>query len=107
MALAHDLEPNDAEHRAALWALLAADADVPDLPSGRPSWHQHAACHGKQAVMFAEGRAGIAKARAICDRCPAKKRCALEATERGERFGVWGGTTPADRLAFTRAARRK
>ncbi|MFN8037896.1 MAG: WhiB family transcriptional regulator [Acidimicrobiales bacterium] len=106
MALAHAHVPNDAERKAALWAVLAADADVPDLPTGRPSWHAHAACHGQADVMFSEGRAGIAKARAICDRCPAKVRCATDAIERDERYGIWGGLTPADRLNFKRNAKR-
>ena len=106
MALAHAPEPNDAERRHALWAALQRGADLPDLPTARPSWHQHAACVGEAEVMFSEGRAGIAKARAICDRCPAKVRCATEAIERDERYGVWGGTTPADRLNFKRNAKR-
>lgn len=34
---------------------------------------------------------------AICADCPAREACLAYALARGERYGVWGGTTEADR----------
>ena len=36
-------------------------------------------------------------ARAICDTCPVRDACLTGALERREAYGMWGGTTPADR----------
>ena len=105
MALAEpEPEPvsNEADRRGALWALLAADADVPDLPSGRPSWHAHAACHGRGDLMFSTDRRRIAEAKELCRRCPAQERCARDALERGEKYGVWGGLAEGDRRSASR-----
>jgi WhiB family redox-sensing transcriptional regulator len=41
--------------------------------------------------------ATIARARAFCQSCPFQDECREWAVEKGERFGIWGGTTPKDR----------
>lgn len=46
-----------------------------------------------------ELRAAYTKtAKAICQSCPVLEACFTYAMERGERFGIWGGTSPADRI---------
>lgn len=37
-------------------------------------------------------------AKAICQTCPIIEACFTYAMERGERFGIWGGTSPGDRI---------
>lgn len=39
----------------------------------------------------------IKSAKTICNRCPIKNDCLDYALEADEPFGIWGGTTPADR----------
>ena len=91
--------------RAPLWAALQRGADLPDLPTARPTWHAHAACTGRSEVMFSTSRAAVAEAKALCRRCPAMERCARDALERGERFGTWGGLSEDDRRAFHASGR--
>jgi len=45
-----------------------------------------------------------AKALRICARCVVRQRCLDFAVQMGESYGIWGGTTPGERV---RARRRK
>jgi WhiB family redox-sensing transcriptional regulator len=49
----------------------------------------------------------VAPARAICAECPVAADCLAYALEHDERFGVWGGKTPAQRRALQRANESK
>ncbi|SKK36907.1 MULTISPECIES: WhiB family transcriptional regulator [Mycobacteroides] len=48
-----------------------------------------------EMVAYAEQRA-----KATCSRCPVMDKCRTWALENGEEFGIWGGTTPAERAAL-------
>jgi WhiB family redox-sensing transcriptional regulator len=37
-------------------------------------------------------------AKALCQTCPILEHCFTYAMERGERYGIWGGTTPNERI---------
>lgn len=56
-------------------------------------------------IFFATDIASVAIAKSVCDLCPLKAQCAREAVEieRGQhsrdRFGIFGGMTPAERAA--------
>lgn len=56
-------------------------------------------------IFFATDIASVAIAKSVCDLCPLKTQCAREAVEieRGQhsrdRFGIFGGMTPAERAA--------
>lgn len=39
----------------------------------------------------------MAEAVAVCDGCPIKRECLLQALTNNEQFGVWGGMTPSQR----------
>jgi hypothetical protein len=43
-----------------------------------------------------------AEAVALCQTCPFKRECLLEALQSGEQYGVWGGITPAQRQSMSR-----
>ena len=47
-------------------------------------------------LFFSEVPREVASAKGICATCPIKKQCLQVALESGE-FGVWGGTTYAER----------
>jgi len=83
-------------------------------------WHAEAACAGRpeadreffgKKATQAFPPTELARTRAICYSCPVQRECltwALTSTHRladgyvvtGERYGVWGGTTRRQRLAF-------
>lgn len=66
------------------------------------SWRDWAACFGMpQEFWFPETTTTKplewGPARAICGVCIVKQECLDEAIRNEERFGMWGGTTPAER----------
>lgn len=71
------------------------------------SWRREAACgqdDDRSATLLAtfprpsEEEAQAAKR--ICDACPVEDECLIFALSNGERYGVWGGTTPGERDAM-------
>lgn len=70
----------------------------------RPSdWHLDALCaQVDPEIFFPEKGYSAASARSICARCEVKDRCLAEALDNKERFGVWGGTVPQERLEILR-----
>jgi len=63
-----------------------------------PNLWSTAACRGQTDTMYPETitPAALAAARAICAPCPVQRECL--AAGLGEEFGVWAGTTPAERV---------
>jgi WhiB family transcriptional regulator, redox-sensing transcriptional regulator len=72
------------------------------------SWRLRAACREVDSAGFfsPDGERGPARevrearAKAICARCPVIRECAGYAIAAGERYGVWGGLSERERLAF-------
>jgi len=65
------------------------------------SWEDRAACASpaiNPELFYADKVELQLKALEVCGRCPVRQRCAAEALARREAFGIWGGTTPEDRL---------
>jgi WhiB family redox-sensing transcriptional regulator len=50
--------------------------------------------------MFSELASKVAKAKAICGRCPVTEQCLRFALENNIEFGIFGGTTPNERKAL-------
>lgn len=44
----------------------------------------------------------VALARSICAGCPARRECLAIAMARNEKYGMWGGLTPAERQRLRR-----
>jgi WhiB family redox-sensing transcriptional regulator len=66
-------------------------------------WERDAACRGyPEDLWFSELSADTRRAVAICDTCPVRRPCLDDAMVRNEVWGVWGGTTQADRAALRR-----
>lgn len=67
-------------------------------------------CRGLDPDMFFPERGGpIREAKAVCQACAVRVECLEYALDRGEKFGIWGGTSERERrqLRRTRAARRQ
>lgn len=70
----------------------AADPDVP------LTWRDLALCaQTDPEVFFPEKGGTTTDAKALCWTCPVQGDCLLDAVERGERYGVWGGLSERER----------
>ncbi|MGG7101281.1 WhiB family transcriptional regulator [Rhodococcus sp. 24CO] len=76
------------------------------------NWRMLATCKSVDPAVFyspgeERGRNRLAReqmAKQVCFRCPVIDDCLNFALETGEPHGVWGGTTPTERLALRRSA---
>ena len=76
-------------------------------------WHLAAACTSVDPEIFypldlAPDSAGVAAAKEICAVCPVRAECladVMAAEDPARRWGVSGGTTPAERAALFAAQR--
>lgn len=69
------------------------------------SWREAAACFDRPDVTFfpsPEDEAGVSSAKALCASCPVMDDCLAFAIETNQPDGVWGGTTPAERVRLRR-----
>jgi WhiB family redox-sensing transcriptional regulator len=73
-------------------------------------WQARAACRLQDPELFypASGTTDSPEARKalqICADCPVREACLEDALARRERHGIWGGTSPEQRVAMLRARR--
>jgi WhiB family transcriptional regulator, redox-sensing transcriptional regulator len=71
-------------------------------------WQTRAACRDADLDLFysadpAEHRQAVR----MCRGCPVRRPCFEAAVERGEVFGVWGGTTERERRRILREIARR
>ena len=67
-------------------------------------FQDRAACTpADEHVMFSELASKVAKAKAICGRCPVSDKCLQFALDDNIEFGIFGGTTPAERKELVNA----
>lgn len=65
-------------------------------PSG--DWRDSALCAQTDPDAFYPENGGSTRAaKRICADCPVQNECLLDALDRGEEFGVWGGLSRAER----------
>lgn len=76
-------------------------------------WRQQAACAGMDVNLFfpvGEFRGvhavQVEEAKRVCRRCSVRDECLESALESREKYGVFGGLTPAERLLLLRRVRR-
>lgn len=80
-------------------------------------WQRFGACidHPDPDLWFLErGRGGYDTARAVCHDCPVRVPCLIQGIKSegvdataSQRYGMWGGTTPAERQRVMRALREE
>lgn len=77
------------------------------------NWRAESACLNTDPDVFfpvAVGTAAgklVTRALRICDGCPVKQQCLDYAMRSGEKDGIWGGTTPEERIRVLRARHRR
>ncbi|WP_138945273.1 WhiB family transcriptional regulator [Plantibacter sp. M259] len=65
------------------------------------SWEDDALCRTVSPDEFFPELGGSASyARQVCELCAVTSSCLAYALRRGEKWGVWGGTTPQERMAM-------
>ena len=67
-----------------------------------PDWYAKALCKGHTDLFYYEEAGRPSKQRlavpfAVCGGCPVKEDCLADALRRREPYGIWGGSTPAER----------
>ena len=115
-------KPSSSIKRSSQRAIIPLEDSVQDEVSRLPSptaeewdWQLQAACRGMDSTWFfppdreqAKARSSrLAKAKAVCARCPAKAECRDFALDNGELFGVWGGLSEDDRVVTLRNSPEK
>jgi WhiB family transcriptional regulator, redox-sensing transcriptional regulator len=78
------------------------------------SWQDRGLCRGENPTLFfgedgerqAERSIRETKAKQVCAGCPVVAECLDGANTRGEKFGVFGGLTPEERVSRRRRMRR-
>lgn len=82
-------------------ALPKLDADPGEL-----TWQDDALCaEVGTEPFFVEKGESPRPAKRVCARCPVRAECLDYALQTDQRFGIWGGTSPAERAAMTRTSR--
>ena len=77
-----------------------------------PDWRAEGACRTANPDLFFPVAVGavanrqIAKAQRICAGCPVRQQCLDFALRTPEPAGVWGGTTPEQRIRARRGRNR-
>ena len=68
------------------------------LEALHPDWHAEAACVDTPTSWWFPTRGERTdQAKAICAGCAVKTECLAAALDRGEKFGIWGGTSERER----------
>jgi WhiB family transcriptional regulator, redox-sensing transcriptional regulator len=77
------------------------------------NWRAASACLSADPDVFfpvAVGTAAskqVTRALRICDGCSVRQQCLDYAMRSGEKDGIWGGTTPEERIRTRRARNRR
>jgi WhiB family redox-sensing transcriptional regulator len=92
------------------WALLASQVYGPDFGAALDLWpsDQRALCAEIDPELFFPERGGAGTtpiAKALCGRCPLKDYCLERALNDREIYGIWGGTSEAQRRHMRRDRR--
>jgi len=75
-------------------------------------WRAASACLNADPDLFFPIAVGtavskqVSRALRICEGCPVRQQCLDFAVRSGEKDGIWGGTTPEERIRARRARNR-
>lgn len=81
----------------------------PALTLTPEAWHDRAACKGMDPDLFVPQREDTMpkECATVCAACEVRKACLDYAMRTREPFGIYGGTTPAQRRSIRRRQNRK
>lgn len=82
------------------------------MSDDRPSWMDRGACNDVDPSVFFDAVLdphspdnGFTAALAICSECEVRVTCLQYALDENEKHGVWGKTTPRERVGMRRRRR--
>lgn len=76
------------------------------IPELDETWKDRANCIGVDTDLFFPGRGeSNQRALAVCKGCEVRQACLDYAMARGEKFGIWGGTSERQRRRLRRTLR--
>jgi WhiB family transcriptional regulator, redox-sensing transcriptional regulator len=84
-----------------------------DVATYATDWRAAGACASADPELFYPIATGVigasqaAKAQRICAGCGVRQQCLDFAVQTGEMNGIWGGTTPEERIRARRAQLRR
>jgi WhiB family redox-sensing transcriptional regulator len=70
-------------------------------------WRAAGACLSADPDLFFPIATGVAVGRQISDDCRVRQQCLDFAMRTGETHGIWGGTTPEERISARRRRLRR
>lgn len=76
-----------------------------DLLLDLESWREAGACFDRTDLTFfpsPDDRLAIISAKVVCASCPVLDDCLSFSLETNQADGIWGGTTPTERVKFRR-----
>jgi WhiB family redox-sensing transcriptional regulator len=78
--------------------IIGEDVETQPLPPD-PQWASRGACRGQNMTRLFFPGVGepTDQAKAVCASCPVITECRTHALEQGEKFGIWGGLSEAQR----------
>lgn len=81
----------------------------PMMDNNREPWMNDAACRGEDPdIFFSTERSDELKAVRICrEECRVAMDCLEYAVKTNQKFGVWGGTPPAERKRIRKRAQER
>lgn len=81
------------------------DLNDEDQPIEAQVWMRDRRCRDTDPSFFyPTGASGVQEAKRYCHGCPVRLECLAHALSRGEKFGVWGGTSERERRRMRKAA---
>ena len=84
-------------------------------PNDKLDWQEEAECRKFDNLLFfgpdqgeteLEKQGREAKAKSVCQRCPALEPCLEFAMETNQKYGIWGGHTDKERASLKRRRAR-
>ncbi len=77
------------------------DRDFLEALLDRPAWMEHGACRGvgNETFFTSRGQRMLVKAaKTMCATCPVIEDCLAYALDQPDLQGIWGGTSPRERV---------
>lgn len=87
-------------------APLRLDTTIPEPKLADGPWWTRANCRGIDTEQFYSENVNSSRSvRLVCGQCAVREICLMDALERNEPYGIWGGLTPKERHSLSKRRR--
>jgi len=85
--------------------MTTTEPDEVTAPFDPRPWQDDALCKETDPELFFPDTGGSTRAaKAVCMRCPVRVECLLDAMQRKERYGIFGGLTENERRKLAKTS---